>query len=398
MPQFSYQAAHKDGQNVAGSLSAESLAAAIAELESRGLTVHSIGLASAGPDQSGFRSADEASRAEATTLEDHFVEAVNRRETLVPALNALASEFPSGRGRREIQQLADAVQHAQTSSDLRRSKVACIWLPLLVTGFDSESSTQRFSELISYASRESRNRSNRRRLLAYPLILLVLVLVVVTFVSTIALPTFDDMFNDFGLALPSPTRTVLFVANQIRFHSVRTLIAVLAVTMVVYGCARLWAHFAITTRLLGRFTSGNTVNVSVMSSLTSQLAELLSIELSLSDALWLAGQSCQHYHFRNVAEQLARDAYDSGGSLKASPVAHNLPANVIHALEAAPGGQPNIKLLRELSAMYGDRASQRIDWSGGVLAQLAIVGVGLVVGYVVIAMFMPMIFMVSSLS
>ncbi len=110
-----------------------------------------------------------------------------------------------------------------------------------------------------------------------------------------------------------------------------------------------------------------------MSSLTSQLAELLSIDVSLPDALWIAGQSCRHYHFKNVAEQLARQAHDSLVPLRESPVAHNLPANVIRALEAGPGGKPNLALLRELSAMYGDRANQRVDWSTGAIAQFAIV-------------------------
>ena len=71
---------------------------------------------------------------------------------------------------------------------------------------------------------------------------------------------------------------------------------------------------------------------------------------------------------------------------------------MIHALESGPDGGPDIALLRELSAMYGDRAAQRVDWSSGVLAQLAIVMVGLVVGYVVLALFMPLFSMVSSLS
>lgn len=399
MPHFSYQATLANGQNTSGELSAESLPTAIAELESRGLTVQSIRLASTERAASDSQAADDSPmRTEATTLEQHFVAAVERKEILVPALTSLASEIPSGRGRREILQLAEAVRNAATSTDLRRSKVAISWLPLLVTGFNSESSTQRLSDLISYASRESRNRSQRRRLFAYPLALLALGLVITTFLSVIALPTFDDMFHDFELKLPTPTLTVLFVADQVRFHFARTLLVVMVVTGAVYGFARLWTHFAMTTRLFGRFTSGNTANVSVMSSLTSQLAELLSIDLSLSDALWVAGQSCQHYHFRNVTEQLSRDAHDNVKSLRDSPVAHNLPVNVIHALETGPGDQPNIKLLRELSAMYGDRASQRMDWSSGALAQLAIVMVGLVVGYVVIALFMPLVSMVSSLS
>ncbi len=331
-------------------------------------------------------------------VEQHFLVAIERKEVLVPALAALASEMPSGHGRREIQQLVEALRDAKTSTDLRRSKVAIGWLPLLVTGFDSESSTRRLSDLISYASRESRNRSQRRRLLAYPLAVLILAFVVLAFLSVIIVPIFGDMFADFGLLLPTPTRVVIFVAEQIRFHALRFVISLLLIAATFYGLARLWTRFSLTTRLLGAFTAGNTANVSAMSILTSQLAELLNIDVSLPDALWIAGQSCQHYHFKNVAEQLARDAHGSTAPLRASQVAHNFPANVIRALEAGPGGKPHIGLLRELSALYADRANQRIDWSTGAITQFAIVSVGITVGFVVIALFSPLVSLVSSLS
>ncbi len=102
MPEFSYQATLLDGQRVSGELSAESLANAIAELESRGLMVESIRLSSIQKLQSHSESLREPSRpTQALPLEHHFAVAVERKEILVPALTALADEMPSGRGRRE---------------------------------------------------------------------------------------------------------------------------------------------------------------------------------------------------------------------------------------------------------------------------------------------------------
>jgi type II secretory pathway component PulF len=135
-----------------------------------------------------------------------------------------------------------------------------------------------------------------------------------------------------------------------------------------------------------------------MSSLTGQLAELLSIDVSLPDALWIAGQGCQHYHFKNVAEELAREAHRGTARLSESPIAHNLPSNLLHALQAGPDGGPCIPLLRELSAMYGDRVSQRVDWSTGAMAQFAIVAIGVAVALIVIAVFSPLVSLVSALS
>lgn len=398
MLEFLYKATRSDGTSVTGEVAATTLAEAIAELESRGLSIESIRLSTAGDAMESSAQFESPAKLQPVPLESHFVTAIERKEVLVPALTALASEMPAGRGRQEIYRLAAALRDARTSTDLRRSKIAIEWLPMLVKGFNAESSTRRLSEVISQASRESHYRSQRRRQLVYPFSVFLLALALLLFLAVAIVPTFDDMFSDFGLMLPTPTRLVMFLSNEIRFHFLRFMTLGILLATAIYAGGRIWTHYAITTQLFGVFTAGNTSSLSAMSSLTSQLAELLSINLSLPDALWIAGQSCQHYHFKNVAEQLARDAHDQTAPLSQSPVAHNFPANVIRALESGADGKPHIGLLRELSSLYGDRANRRVDWSTGAFAQFAIVIVGLTVGFVVIALFAPLLSMVTSLS
>lgn len=401
MPEYSYQASGDDGHSVTGELSAESVAAAIAALEASGLTVESISLTSIGqshrPSAVNALGTSSPSRFDTTTLDRQFDAVMERREILIPALAALASEMPAGRGRREIQQLVGLLQKAQTAPDLRGSKVALQWLPFLTTGFTTESSTRRLSDLIAHASRESENRSQRRRLLAYPLVVMLIALAVFAFLCVMVVPTFGSMYADFGVRVPWSTRLVVGIADQLQHHPIQLVLIVGLTSAAIYGLVRLWVHFALTTRVFGIFVAGNSASVSAMSSLTIQLAELLSIGVELPEALWIAGQGCQHYHFKNVAEKLARFAHAANGPLNESPVARSLPANVIHALQAGPNGGPQIRLLRELSEMYGDRAGERVDWSTSATAQFAIVVLGIMVGFVVIALLSPLISLVTSL-
>jgi type II secretory pathway component PulF len=48
--------------------------------------------------------------------------------------------------------------------------------------------------------------------------------------------------------------------------------------------------------------------------------------------------------------------------------------------------------------MYGDRAAQRIDWSSGAIGPIAIVVIGITVGFIVIALFLPLVTLISSIS
>ncbi|MFK8113264.1 MAG: type II secretion system F family protein [Rubripirellula sp.] len=399
MPKYSYEATNESGETITGETVAEKAAEALAKLEADGLQVESIQLVResvAVPEKPALRSTHADSSSPYVKLDDQFQAAMDRRHALIPAFAALADEMPVGKAKVELRQLSRALQGAEFATDLRRSKVATRWLPLLVTGFSNESNSRHLSDLLAHASQESENRRQRRRSLAYPFLIFLLALGVLLGLCSIVVPTFESMFHEFGLMLPLPTRMVLGLSHQIRTNPGGLFLGVALSVAVVFGLLFLWTRFALTTRLFGFATSGNSLNVNAMSRLTRQLAELLSIEVSLPDALWIAGQQCQHHHFKLAAEQLARDAHR--GKISDSSVAHNFPANMIHALTAGPKGGPNVPLLRELSTVYSDRVANRVDWSTGVIAQGALVFVGIMIGFTAIALLAPMVSLISSLS
>jgi type II secretory pathway component PulF len=305
--------------------------------------------------------------------------------------------MPTGSLRGQFQELADSLSRARLASELRNNRLIMQWLPLLASGFTADTATERLSGLIAHASREALDRSQRRRLLAYPLLLVVITLGVFFGFSVLIVPGFSSMFDDFGVQVPGATRSVIFVSDQLRFHPLRCLVIAALCAIAVYTLARVWVHFALTTRLFGGYVAGNSASVSAMASLTSQLAELLSIDIPLPDALWIAGQNCPHYHFQHVAQRLARFAQESGRPLGESPDARYLPANVMLALQVG-GGRPCAALLRELSAMYSDRVGGRSDWVAGGMAQLAIVLVGIAVAFLVIALLAPLFSLISGLT
>lgn len=395
MALYLYEANNEDQQKVSEEIQAESVSEAIQQLEARGLTILSIRQVDAERASSNAATRSVVPGSDNLSLEEHFESALRRREVLIPALTALADDMPAGRPRTEMRNVVSALQDAKSTTELRRSDIIVQWLPLLSSGFTSETTTQQLGDLIAHAARESENRRQRRRLLAYPIIVALLAFSVVVFISALVVPIFSSMFREFGLHLPAPTLMVVFLGEEMRDHPIRFFGSAALIALACYGLVRWWVRLALTTRLFGMFTSGNSANVSAMSSLTGRLAELLSIGISLPDALWIAGQGCRHHHFQLVAQQLARDAHL--GRVSESPVAHNLPANVLSAMDGVHG-EPNVPLLRELSSMYAHRISERVEWSTGIVAQFAIIAIGVAVGFVVIALFMPLVSLISGLS
>jgi type IV pilus assembly protein PilC len=333
----------------------------------------------------------------AATLERYFDAVIERRETMLPALRALVSDLPASRVKRDIEELVSEISEARSSDDLRHSDTAVRWLPLLAAGFSSDATSQRLSDLLRYATRDLQIRTERVRLLTYPALVALISLVVLALLCLLIVPTFEQMFAEFGLRLPAPTLLVIEVTRQFRFHAIRTLLMMVGIGALLYAAVWLWTRFSLTTRLFGSAVAGNSASVTAMSSLTGRLAELLQLGVPLADAIWIAGQGCDHYHFRQASEQLAADSYSQAAPLTQSSAAACFPANVIHALEPGAGG-PKVGLLRELSSMYARRVHRRVDWSTGAIAQLSIVVLGAAIAFVVVALLMPLLSLISGLS
>jgi type II secretory pathway component PulF len=400
MPEYRYEALDANGQFVQGNLDAESVAEAVRLLEPQGLRLQSIA-AVPGISSTVFAAplkVDSSWSGPApSTLQSLLDKVMQQRDSLVPALQALASELPFGRTKREAEQLGRALSEARDGADLGRNKLVIRWLPMLVSESDGANGSRRLAEVMSQTTRELQNRNEHWRLMAYPIVVLITALMVLGLLCLLVVPIFEKMFVEFGIRLPAPTQMVLAFTRLFQHGPVETLLLIIVAAGTLYGFLRLWTHYSLTTRLFGPVIAGNSAAVSAMSTLTGQLAELLQVGVPLPDALWIAGQGCEHHYYRSAAEQLAREVQFESLPLQASRAVKRFPANVIHALSIRDG-QPSIPLLRELSEIYSRRAQGRGDWTTGLFAQIAIVLIGFVVGFVVIALFMPLVTLITGLS
>jgi type II secretory pathway component PulF len=57
-----------------------------------------------------------------------------------------------------------------------------------------------------------------------------------------------------------------------------------------------------------------------------------------------------------------------------------------------------IRLLREISACHADRARLRLSWSSGIIEPITICAVGIVVGLMVLALFLPLVKLIEGLT
>jgi type IV pilus assembly protein PilC len=399
MPHFTYQALTADEELRTGELFATSAAAALAELEAQGLAVllirkieaPSIERSSLSPMPVPF-----AATAGEQIFRQRVGELLEHRNVLAPALTAFAEEMPRGRARKELEKLTTQMQSSATAAEMTQSPQQIrAWLPLLASG--PTIGTKRLQEIFAEADRDLANRAQLTRSLAYPTTVFLISVAVLAFLSIAVVPTFKNIFDDFGLDLPWITQVMLFFSSLLLYQPFQFLTLAAVVTFILYVVVRVVRNWIFPSRMLGLFFDGNSQQVGEMARYVRQLTEALKAEIPLPDALQLVGKTSPHRWLQQESQELASvlvaDSNDVTRLRRSS-----LPATVVYALQAGPEGAPHIPLLQTLADGYAERVRNRLRLSTGFLPQLAIISIGLVVAIVVFALFIPLVMLVNGLT
>jgi len=401
MPEFSYEATGKDEPLTKGQVSADSVAAAVSQLEAAGLLVTSIQKLTP-PVETAQTTTDSLTHPAATSGNDQpamrqrIAEVLQQRDVLAPALAAFAEELPPGRSRRELRGLVAKMQSDATVDEIYNSGDRTVsWLLLLDRGTDSQ---RLLSDLFDEAMRESESQTQWNRAFIYPTIVVLGSLGVLIFLCVAVVPAFASIYDDFELDLPTMTLWLVAISKSILRIPVTFALAIFTALAGVYLFIQTIRIWGLPGRLGSMFTMGSSWQVTAVARFTRQLVEALSAGLELPAALRLAGGIGPQRSIQRIALQLADEAQLENFELNKSSAARRLPSTMVHALQAGFGGKPCIPLLRQLAELYTTRVRDRHNWSTGFMAQFAIVGVGLTVGFVVIAIFQPMVQLINGLT
>jgi type II secretory pathway component PulF len=229
--------------------------------------------------------------------------------------------------------------------------------------------------------------------LLYPLLVLVFVLCIASYLMIKIVPKFRKIFQEFGEPLPQLTRTLIdcWVAFEVfipvvllmmflAFVAIATVIANPTVRWYTPIVGRLyrWGMQAEILRALGRLLAVGQTVPQALGFLTDAAVLPLVVRRRLDVATAIVERG----------EPLA-DALGGAGLLPTSMAPLVRSAEKVRTLPWALG---------ELGGHLADRAFRLVRWVSVVVAPLMVVAIGAVVGFVDIAMFLPLIQLLTRLS
>jgi len=236
----------------------------------------------------------------------------------------------------------------------------------------------------------------------YPLSIAFASILLFYFLSLTIVPTFKAIFVDFELRLPALTKWFLGISDFIVYQPLSLIISVLLGIFAVVGLIKLYSYAMDQlegSSLISFYRRGTKKSLASMASWTATMAELLAIGTPVAQAVATAGLASQRLHLNAQSQRLSK-TFESNPNATWSTQGSStsFAASSIAALDLHQRGADATGLLRELAQSYAERWTCRTNLSYSWLGPILLLFVAKIVLFLVLALFLPLISLITSLS
>lgn len=245
------------------------------------------------------------------------------------------------------------------------------------------------------ATQLEKDESLRRQVksaMMYPAIIMIFAFIVLIALLTFLVPVFGSIFADLGGELPMVTRVTVTMSNAIRDYWF-IMIFVPPVLWFSFkkwkateGGHRLWHKFLLRIP----FKIGDIIHKVALARWSRSFASLTAAGVPILQCIEVAGRTAGNNEVLLAMDSVSLSV-ETGGTvadpLKASPV---FPAMVAHMIGSGEETGALDEMLGKVADFYEDEVDASVKALTSILEPVMIILVGGIVGFIVIAMYMPM--------
>jgi len=247
-----------------------------------------------------------------------------------------------------------------------------------------------------YIEKAAKLKSKVKGAMVYPITIISVAVLVIIFMMIFVIPTFAKMFEGMGAELPLPTAVVMWLSE---FTQKYILVMVGVGAGVIYAIKRYYnteqGSSVIDAFLLKVPVIGMLIRKVAVARFTRTLGTLISSGVPILEGLLITARSAGNRVVEKTVMQ-ARTAVTSGRTLseplKGSTV---FPPMVVHMINVGENTGALDQMLSKIADFYDDEVDTAVTALTALLEPIMIVFLGVVVGGLVVAMYLPIFRLVT---
>ncbi len=396
MPKFNYKARNNMGKVTEGTVDADSEAAVAGILRQRRLEVISV---SAGGGIGGvlsalFKKGGNVTTKDVVVFSRQFSTMVNAGLPILQGLTIVAEQAENPDFRAVMTRVRDDISNGVPLSEAMAKYPKAfntLYVNMVKAGEQGGILDVIFERLSEYLEKAEGVARKVKSAMMYPMVVMTVAILVVIFLMMKVVPTFADVFTSFGGKLPWPTQVVVNTSDFLASSWYLLLGGVIGLltSIGLYRKTKVGA-FNWDMMMMKLPVFGPLVRKSAIAKFARTLGTLIKSGVPIMDALETVAKTAGNLVLEKAVFG-ARDSVREGKTLtqplKESKV---FPAMVTQMINVGEETGALDTMLSKIADFYEDEVDAAVDGLTSIIEPILIVFLGVTIGFIVVAMFMPM--------
>ena len=255
--------------------------------------------------------------------------------------------------------------------------------------------------LAEFAEKSERIKNKVKGAMIYPIVVLVAAIGITAFLLVAVIPKFQQVFNDMlgGQALPGITQFVINASEFVQHNGLQIFLAIVALVVIVKIIAKTekGAYFFDVVKLKMPVT-GTLAQRSAVSKFTRTLGTLLASGVPILQSLTITRDTTGNRVLTDAIQNV-HDSVKEGESMT-QPLSQCkvFPPMVVSMVEVGEETGALADMLTRIANTYDDEVDNAVAGMTAAIEPALIIVLAVVVGTIVIAMFLPMVKIIGSVS
>ena len=399
MATFAYVGRTRSGAVKKGELSAKTRDEAVDQLRKQSVVVTSLEEKKGGAggfDLSKISFGSGLTDKDLVVFTRQFGTMINAGLPLVQCLEILSTQSENKVLRETIGEVKTQVEAGSTFSDaLRRHPRVFddLYVNLVHAGEVGGLLDTILTRLAKYIEKAMKLKGQIKSAMIYPAAILGVAVVVIAVLMIWVIPIFAKMFNELSggkMGLPGPTQLVIDISNMFTSYWWAMLIGTGAI---VFGTKKYYStpkgRMVIDKLLLKAPVFGDLIRKASVAKFTRTLGTLLASGVPLLDGMTICAKTAGN---KVIEETLINARISiSGGKTIADPLAASgvFPKMVTHMIAVGESTGALDAMLGKIADFYEDEVDQAVASLTSLLEPIMMVFLGIVIGFIVVAMYLP---------
>ncbi len=407
MPIFMYEAKDANGNLKRDRIEAPNIKTATQKLQENRYSVINIREKADAGSQGGvsgmiarFKKVDEQAL---TVFSRQFATMINAGLAMVRCLDILAEQTEDKKLQQTLAQIRKDVEGGSTlSNSLAKHPDVfnSLYISMVKAGEMGGVLDEVLDRLAGFMEKDYNLKKKVKAALTYPMVILVLAIGIVIFLVTYILPTFVSLFEGMSLSLPLPTKILMSITKA--FQNVWAVIAIVGTIIVLAMVISRYVKTAAGKKQYDLLK----LNVPVFGLLNKKVAisrfcrtlgTLLSSGVPIMQALEIVGKASGNEIIAQTVSKV-RESIREGESIASPLGASGLFPPMVTQMVAVGEETGNLDaMLSKIADFYDTEVEYMLASLTSMLEPIMIVGMGGIVGFIVVSVFLPLYQLIGSM-